>query len=141
MATNEYPFYSVSNREDGDGGPENTQEAAARAFEIAATEAYEDPRDWRPCRLTIEQGIDEYGDATSEELVYINTASMSDDMLDGEGNNNNKLHFLIVEDGDPDIIEELHSECAPCSAIYYAARYAMAHYDKYGEPFERLIMH
>lgn len=34
-----------------------------------------------------------------------------------------------------------HSECAPCSAIYYAARYAMAHYDKYSEPYKPLIMY
>lgn len=141
MTASKYPFYFISNREDRDGGPESTQEAAARAFEIAATEAYEDPRDWRPCTLTIEQGIDVYGGAISTELLYINTSDMSSEMFGDDGDNDNSLHWLIVEDGDPDIIEELHSECAPCSAVYYAARYAMAHYDKYGEPYKPLLMY
>lgn len=141
MSANEYPFYLISNREDGDGGPESTQEAAARAFEVSAREAYDDPRDWRDCTLTIEEGVDVYGDAISTALMSINTADMTESMFDEGGDNNGRLHWLIVEDGDPDIIEALHTECAPCSAIYYAARYAMAHYDKYGEPFGRLLMH
>lgn len=137
----EYPFYYTSDRwdDDCDGGPASTADEAARDFEGRCNSVYRDESDWHTAALAIEEGVDVYGDAISTELVILYSQCIDERMLDRNGCGRSDLVLSVLDEGDHDIIEELHDECAPCSDVYYAARYAMAHYAKHGEAFEPLV--
>lgn len=140
MSNLEYPCYYTTDRwdDDCDGGPASTADEAARDFEGSCDSVYRDESDWHTAALTIEEGVDVYGDAISTELVILCSQRIDERMLDQDGYGRSSLVLSIIDEGDHDIIEELHDECAPCSDVYFAARYAMAHYAKHGEAFEPL---
>ena len=140
MSNLEDPYYYTTDRwdDDCDGGTASTADEAARDFEGRCDSVYRDESDWHTAALTIEEGVDVYGDAISTELVILYSQRIDERMLDKDGYGRSHLMLSILEKGDYDIIEELHDECAPCSDVYFAARYAMAHYAKHGEAFEPL---
>lgn len=133
-----YPIYVVA-EEDPDASSERTSsdpDNAAHDFAASCLRVFsicQGQNNFADVTLTVKAGIDIYGNEIVRDLLSISGEYTDADMFLRYSRPSGLLDF-IDEYGDEELIAELDEECTPCSAVYFAARYAIAHYDEHGEP-------